>query len=129
MSIFEDQKEFMLAGGQSVGEMNSDQIELYEELIDEEISELALELFYYDYVDPDQQAKVIKEAIDVIVVTSGLLLSMGVDAEKAWDIVHENNMLKTQNVEYDKNGKIKKSKKSKQAKKAMMNKIMELIDD
>lgn len=128
MSIFEDQKEFMLAGGQSVDKCSYKQIGLYERLIEEEYRELIFALS--EWTDDDiGQAEVIKETIDCIVVLSGALLSMGIDADKAWNLVHSNNMSKVNNndpIVKDINGKIQKSPESIRRKAEMMTKLQEL---
>ena len=87
----------------------------------EEQGSLALEASYEE---------IIKEACDVIVVTLGLLLSMGIDVNKAWELVHKNNMSKVSNqdtIVKDENGKIMKSPESKARKAKMMEDIKELL--
>ena len=85
MSIFKDQTEFMQAAGQTTDVLNEAQMVLYFDLIQEEVRELR---------DVDSHIEAIKEAVDVLVVTAGLLLSMGIDADEAWRRVHASNMSK-----------------------------------
>lgn len=85
MSIFTDQAEFMRAAGQTVDDFNGEQVDLYYALIVEECDEFRTAF---------SNAEAIKEAIDIIVVTAGWLLSVGVDADEAWRRVHASNMSK-----------------------------------
>jgi len=107
---FQDQREFMLAFDQSVTGTNTEQYILYHNLVIEEIKEFlesmeevkeaGLELQTYDDEIPTAAVKELikatghaaKEAMDVIVVATGYLLSMGVDPELAWKAVHDSNM-------------------------------------
>ena len=84
--IFKDQAEFMAACEQTVSSCNDGQKVLYEKLMDEEYKE-----FFYCYKGRYEQ---IKEAVDILVVTVGWLLSAGVDCAEAWRRVHESNMSK-----------------------------------
>lgn len=118
-----DQKSFMYLGNQSTTIYNPEQMELYGSLFEEEIQELI------DAIEPEE---IIKEACDVIVVTLGLLLSMGIDVHKAWELVHKNNMSKVSNQDIlvkDVNGKIQKSPESIKRKAEMMKGIKELLND
>ena len=120
-----DQKSFMYLGNQSTTIYNSEQLKLYEKLIIEEVSELR------DAIANEDNAEIIKEACDVLVVTLGLLLSMGIDVHKAWELVHRNNMSKVSNqdtVVKDENGKIMKSPESKARKAKMMEDIQGLLN-
>ena len=82
---FTDQATFMLAGDQTTGVNNPQQMSLYLDLVNEEVNELFEATSYEELV---------KEACDVIVVTLGLLHSTGVDVEEAWRRVHASNMSK-----------------------------------
>ena len=116
MSIFKDQAAFMQAGGQITDKSNMMQSVLYESLVDEEYGE-----FYMACENPEPQENRIKEAIDLIVVTAGWLISQGIDAQKAWDIVHANNLAKVQDVTVkNAEGKIQKSEASIKRKAEMM---------
>ena len=86
MSIFKDQNDFMVAAGQEGG-----QVALYAALIAEESAEFA-EAFIFG-VD----VETIKEAVDVIVVAAGFLVTaLGEEgAQKAWNAVYESNLAKT----------------------------------
>ena len=121
-----DQTSFMYLGNQSTTTYNSEQMKLYEKLIIEEVSEL------HNAIAEEDKAEIIKEACDVIVVTLGLLLSMGIAVHKAWELVHKNNMSKVSNqdtIVKDGNGKIMKSPESKARKAKMMKDIKELVSD
>lgn len=85
MSIFEDQKKFMEACGQTVGSYNSSQSELYANLILEEYKEL---------IEADTAADALKELIDLIVVLIGYGHSAGWDLDGAWNEVWKSNMSK-----------------------------------
>ena len=116
MSIFKDQAAFMQAGGQITDKHDMMQSVLYESLVDEEYGE-----FYMACESPEPLENQIKEAIDLIVVTVGWLISQGIDTQKAWDIVHANNLAKVQDVTVkDAAGKIQKSEESIQRKAEMM---------
>ena len=88
MDIFKDQMQFMQACEQTVYSHNTDQTDLYESLISEETLE------FFNALENDDRQEQIKEAIDILVVTVGWLLSAGVDAAEAWRRVHESNMSK-----------------------------------
>ena len=107
---FQDQRDFMVAFGQSIAGTNTEQYILYNNLVTEEIKELleamrevqdaGIELQKYDDEIPtsaikgliDASAHATKEAMDVVVVITGYLLSMGIDPDLAWKAVHESNM-------------------------------------
>lgn len=99
MSIFKDQANFMAAAGQNVTGGAEDQAVMYATLVEEE---------FYEFVDTGANAGVVvgkfaseytedvKEAVDVIVVAAGYLISrLGADrAQAAWDLVHAANKAK-----------------------------------
>ena len=117
-------RDFMYLGNQTTTTFNQEQTKLYEKLIIEEVSEL------HDAIAEEDKAEIIKEACDVIVVTLGLLLSMGIDVHKAWELVHKNNMSKVSNqdaIVKDESGKIMKSEESKARKQKMLEDIKELL--
>lgn len=121
-----DQRDFMFMGNQTTTVFNNDQTLLYTNLIHEEVLEL------FDAIEHDERAEAIKEACDVIIVTLGLLLSMGIDVHKAWELVHKNNMSKVSNQDIiikDDNGKIMKSPESIARKQQMMEGIKELLNN
>ena len=116
MSIFHDQADLMSAFGQNTV-MDMAQAALYAGLVEEEANE-----FYDAARDDIFGAESIKEAIDVIVVSSGFLVSvLGADnAQRAWNSVLESNAAKVvggvekrgdgkvlQNTEYKKTAKAK----------------------
>lgn len=82
---FEDQRKFMLAGDQSVGEFNRSQYDMYKNLIKEESDELNESQTLVDELDA---------LIDILVVTIGAIHSMGADAQGAWDEVMRTNFAK-----------------------------------
>jgi phosphoribosyl-ATP pyrophosphohydrolase len=119
-----DQSSFMYLGNQSTTTMNQEQMTLYKGLIEEEVEELCEALFY------KRNEEIVKEACDVIVVTLGLLLSMGINVHKAWRLVHKNNISKVSNqdaIVKDENGKIMKSEESNARKAKMMSEISALL--
>lgn len=83
--VFEDQRKFMRASGQTTDEFNQQQFDLYLELIREETQELA------EAQDPVAQLDAL---IDIMVVTAGAIHSMGVDAPGAWKEVMRSNFAK-----------------------------------
>lgn len=85
MSVFTDQKLFMEITGQKPSE---DMVELYMDLIDEEMNELCNAYGVNDVVE------MADGAIDLIYVTIGLLHSMGLDPQALWDEVQRSNMSK-----------------------------------
>jgi predicted HAD superfamily Cof-like phosphohydrolase len=103
MSVFADQAMFMRACGQSVGEKNREQFELYMKLIREEVQEL------HDAKTHDQ---VFDALLDIIVVCIGAGHSAGYPMEAGWDAVHISNLRKidptTGKVERREDGKILK---------------------
>ena len=88
MSIFGDQKYFMEACGQTVGEFNKSQAQLYANLVGEEIDELATA------VENNDPQEVLKELMDAIVVLVGYGHSLGFDMDGAWMEVWRSNMSK-----------------------------------
>ena len=87
-NIFEDQKRFMLACDQKVGEFKPKQYRMYVNLIKEEWHELK------DAVGASDRVEQLDALIDLLVVTTGALHSMGVDAEAAWNEVMRTNFAK-----------------------------------
>jgi len=105
-NIFEDQKRFMLACDQPVGEFEPKQYRMYVNLIKEEWHELK------DAVHAADRVEQLDALIDLLVVTTGALHSMGVDAEAAWNEVMRTNFAKidpeTGKVNKRKDGKVLK---------------------
>ena len=95
MSIFQDQRAFMIASGQTVDSPdNHPQAALYRNLIIEE---------YHEFIEAypgnvpwkiETAANVTDALIDLIYVCSGMLHSMGVNPEQAWAEVQRSNMSK-----------------------------------
>lgn len=84
-NLFEDQKRFMMACDQTVGEINSQQFILYKRLIEEEFHELQ---------DATNQIDQLDALIDILVVTIGAIHSMGANGEGAWKEVMSTNFAK-----------------------------------
>ena len=117
-----DMKRFMIAAGQTVEEFNGKQEVLYRALIREESEEFLRACTIETEVDA------LKEAADILVVTLGWIISMGVSPDQLWKLVHENNMAKFEGgVVKDSNGKVQKSARSKARKEKMMVDIKELL--
>lgn len=95
---FKDQERFMTACDQTVNHYNSDQFELYHNLISEEFAELNAAVAQGD---KDEQLDAL---IDILVVTIGAIHSMGADGEGAWNEVMRTNFAKIDPV----TGKVRK---------------------
>ena len=87
-NVFRDQAKFMNACGQTVGERNQDQFDLYVNLIKEEVSELQVAIDNNDLVEQ------LDALIDIMVVTVGAVQSLGADGEGAWKEVMSTNFAK-----------------------------------
>ena len=85
---FRDQEKFMRACDQSVDSLNTEQFEMYKNLIEEEFNELVTA---ENDNDPVEQLDAL---IDILVVTIGAIHSMGADAEGAWKEVMRTNFAK-----------------------------------
>ena len=68
-NVFRDQAKFMNACGQTVGERNQDQFDLYVNLIKEEVGELQVAIDNNDLVEQ------LDALIDIMVVTVGAVQS------------------------------------------------------
>ena len=86
--IFNDQRKFMRACGQTTDEFAESQYQMYCDLIQEEAQELQYAL---KAKDPVEQLDAL---IDILVVTAGAIHSLGVDAEGAWKEVMRSNFAK-----------------------------------
>jgi predicted HAD superfamily Cof-like phosphohydrolase len=86
--IFKDQAKFMTACDQTVDEYNHGQVALYANLIEEEVAEFNEAYKQYDHVE------MLDALIDILVVTTGAIHSMGADAEGAWNEVMQTNFAK-----------------------------------
>ena len=87
-NVFRDQAKFMNACGQTVGERNPDQFDLYLKLIQEEVEELQTA------VDNNDRVEQLDALIDIMVVTVGAVQSLGADGEGAWKEVMSTNFAK-----------------------------------
>ena len=85
---FRDQAKFMNACGQTVGNRNQDQFDLYLKLIQEEVEELQTA------VDNNDRVEQLDALIDILVVTVGAVQSLGADGEGAWKEVMSTNFAK-----------------------------------
>ena len=103
MSVFADQAMFMRACGQTVGQKNREQFELYMSLIREEFDELQ---------GARTHDQVFDALLDLIVVCIGAGHSAGYPMELGWDAVTISNLRKidptTGKVERRDDGKILK---------------------
>ena len=88
MNPFKDQEKFMRACDQTVDDYNHGQVALYANLIDEEAREFNEAYKKYDHKE------MLDALIDIIVVTTGAIHSMGADAEGAWKEVMQTNFNK-----------------------------------
>jgi predicted HAD superfamily Cof-like phosphohydrolase len=98
-NVFRDQAKFMNACGQTVGESNKDQFNMYLGLIKEEYNELLEAQGVNQNLDPIaylpvDKVETLDALIDIMVVTVGALQSLGVDAEGAWKEVMSTNFAK-----------------------------------
>ncbi len=96
--VFDDQRKFMRACGQSTDTYNKDQFALYYRLIEEEAGELT------EAFEADDRVEMLDALIDIMVVTCGALHSLGVDANGAWKEIMRSNFDKVDPV----TGKVKK---------------------
>lgn len=85
---FRDQEKFMQACDQTVEDYNHGQVALYANLIKEEVDEFNQAYSTYDRVE------MLDALIDILVVTTGAIHSMGADAEGAWKEVMQTNFAK-----------------------------------
>lgn len=101
--VFDDQRKFMRACGQSVDDHDGQQYAMYRDLIREEVTELEQA--------QDQEAE-LDALIDILVVTVGAIHSMGADGPGAWKEVMRSNFAKidarTGKVKRREDGKILK---------------------
>jgi predicted HAD superfamily Cof-like phosphohydrolase len=83
--IFADQRKFMKACGQTVEGHNTDQFDMYIRLVAEETAELV------EAVGKKDPVETLDALIDILVVATGAIHSMGADAEGAWKEVMRSN--------------------------------------
>ena len=83
--IFNDQRKFMRACGQTTDQFDENQYRMYCDLIAEETQELQAALQVNDLEEQ------LDALIDILVVTAGALHSFGVDADGAWKEVMRSN--------------------------------------
>lgn len=87
-NVFKDQEKFMVAGDQTVDNLNNDQYNMYLNLIKEEVGEL------HEAVDQNDAVEQLDALIDILVVTVGAIHSLGADGEGAWNEVMATNFAK-----------------------------------
>lgn len=92
MSVFEDQKKFMIAAGNTVDVLNKTQFELYLKLLCEEFVELI------EGLQTGDRKEQLDALIDLMVINIGCLHSLGVNAEGAWNEIVRSNMSKIDSV-------------------------------
>lgn len=85
---FRDQEKFMKACDQTVDKFNTEQFNLYLELMKEEWKELQVA------IDNNDQVEVLDALLDFIVVTVGAIHSAGMDGEGGWKEVMRTNFAK-----------------------------------
>lgn len=85
MNPFRDHAEFMRACGQTVGQENLAQAQLYADLVREEFDEFVTATSDVEHADA---------TIDLIVVLIGFAHSMGWPLDRLWSEVHRSNMAK-----------------------------------
>jgi predicted HAD superfamily Cof-like phosphohydrolase len=106
-NIFSDQKKFMKACDQTVGENNPEQFKLHLKLIEEEYNELLVA------VNEEDNVEILDALVDILAVTVGAINSMGADGEGAWKEVIRSNFSKidhaTGKVRKREDGKIMKT--------------------
>lgn len=96
--IFGDQKKFMRACGQTTDQINTAQYKMYSNLIDEEVAELK------EAIEAQDRVEQLDALIDILVVTTGALHSLGVNPEGAWKEVMRSNFDKVDPI----TGRVKK---------------------
>lgn len=103
---FADQRRFMMASDQSVDKNNDAQFLLYYNLVKEEMAELMAAVKSADRIET------LDALVDILVVTIGAMLSMGANAEGAWQEVMRSNLAKidpeTGRVQKRSDGKVMK---------------------
>ena len=83
--VFNDQRKFMQACGQTTDGLNPDQFNLYIKLVEEEVGELR------EANAANDRQECLDALIDIIVVATGALHSLGVDVDGAWKEVMRSN--------------------------------------
>ena len=93
---FLDQRQFMLACDQTVDSLNPKQALMYYYLVQEESDELYEAFNEVDWSRPSvgEIAPVVDGLIDLIYVAAGMLHSMGINSNAAWNEVQRSNMSK-----------------------------------
>jgi predicted HAD superfamily Cof-like phosphohydrolase len=86
--VFEDQRKFMRACGQTVDERDDAQLQLYCNLITEEHQELLAA------IKQQNDVETLDALLDIIVVAVGAIHSLGTDGKGAWKEVMRSNFAK-----------------------------------
>ena len=92
MNAFDDQAKFMMACGQTIGQNNQKQFELYVKLIMEETSEL------FEAARDNDSVEIFDALLDIIVVCIGAGYSLGLPMQAGWEKVVRSNMAKVDPV-------------------------------
>ena len=87
-NIFTDQSKFMTAGDQTVDKYNFHQYNMYVNLINEEVGELQAA------IEDEDKVEQLDALIDILVVVTGAIHSLGADGEGAWNEVMATNFAK-----------------------------------
>jgi predicted HAD superfamily Cof-like phosphohydrolase len=88
VDVFGDQKKFMEACDQTTSGFNEGQFNLYTKLINEEVQEL------WEAVSKGDKVECLDALVDILVVTTGALHSLGADGDGAWSEVMRTNFVK-----------------------------------
>lgn len=88
MNVFRDQEKFMRACDQSTDKFNGTQFDMYCALIEEEVKELKAALM------ANNEIEIFDALLDIIVVTTGAIHSLGADGEGGWKEVMQTNFAK-----------------------------------
>jgi len=98
MFLFQDQRRFMGACGQTVAKYNEKQAILYTQLLLEEAAETREAALHLPLGNQrptaEQLAEIADGALDVVVVAIGLLYSLGLDPQPLWNEVQRSNVAK-----------------------------------
>jgi len=95
---FEDQKKFMSACDQTVESFNLKQYDMYTSLVTEEYQELMKAISDRNLVEQ------VDALVDILVVSMGSLISLGINPQEVWDEVMSTNFAKID----DETGKVRK---------------------
>lgn len=95
MSVFTDQKAFMVACGQQTAPGLNTETHMWRRLVKEEFIEVSVA--FEDFVShpsANHKAELAKELVDLIYVSIGMLNNLEIPADEVWAAVHASNMAK-----------------------------------